>query len=55
MVWTCRLLARLSEQQWRDGFRAAGYDDERTTRYIEKIREKIDQGIALSGAGGTLN
>ena len=47
VVWTCRLLARLSEKQWHDAFRAADYSPELTERYLRKIRAKIDEGLAL--------
>ena len=46
--WTCQLLSRLSERQWRDVFRAAEYDEQHATRYIRKIKEKIAQGLALT-------
>ena len=44
----CRLLSRLSERQWREAFRAARYDEQHTTRYISKIKQKIAQGLALT-------
>jgi hypothetical protein len=46
--WTCQLLSRLSERQWREGFRAAQYDEQQATRYVAKIRSKIAQGLALT-------
>jgi hypothetical protein len=46
--WTCQLLARLSERQWRDAFRAAGYEEASSTRYIDKIKQKIAQGLRLT-------
>ena len=46
--WACELLSRLSEQQWRDAFRAADYDEQHATRFISKIKEKIAQGLALT-------
>jgi hypothetical protein len=45
--WTCELMSRLTERQWQDAFRAAGYTPEQTTRYVRKIKEKIAQGLAL--------
>ena len=45
--WTCKLLARLSDQQWSDAFAAAGYSPEVSRRYVAKIKEKITQGLAL--------
>jgi hypothetical protein len=45
--WTCELLARLSDRQWTDAFRAAGYTPEQTARYVNKLKAKIAQGLAL--------
>lgn len=47
VVWASRLLGRLSDKQWQDAFRAAGYQPEIANRFIAKLREKIDQGKAL--------
>jgi len=47
VLWTCRLLERLSENQWRAAFRAAEYDDETTNRYLKKIQAKIHEGLAV--------
>jgi hypothetical protein len=47
VVWACRLLAGLSQQQLDDVFRAAGYSESVRSRYIRKIEEKIRQGLAL--------
>jgi hypothetical protein len=47
VVWTCGLLARLSDRQWRDAFRAGGYDDAVRERYIAKLKSKIGEGLAL--------
>jgi hypothetical protein len=46
--WACELLARLSDRQWEDAFRAARYTPEQTRRYVTKIKSKIAQGLALS-------
>jgi hypothetical protein len=46
--WACQLLARLSERQWREAFRAAQYDERQTIRYVSKIKQKIAQGLALT-------
>jgi hypothetical protein len=45
--WTCELLNRLTDDQWRDAFHAGGYNPEQTTRYVTKLKEKIAQGLAL--------
>ena len=47
VVWTCRLLERLSESQWRDAFRAADYSEETTDRYLKKIHSKIREGLSV--------
>ena len=47
VVWTCGLLARLSDAQWRDAFRAGSYDGTARERYIAKIKSKIAEGLAL--------
>lgn len=46
--WMCERLDRLSPRQWQDAFRAAGYDEATTARYVARIQEKIRQGTALS-------
>ena len=38
-------------RQWREAFRAARYDEPRATRYISKIKQKIAQGLTLTGPG----
>jgi hypothetical protein len=48
VLWTCRLLARLSDAQWDDAFRAAGYPEDVRRRYIAKIQEKIQEGLELA-------
>jgi hypothetical protein len=47
--WTCERLKRLTRAQWREAFRAGGYDEPTTERYLKKIDEKIEQGLALPG------
>ena len=39
----------LTDEQWRDAFRAANYTKEMTDRYLRKISEKIAQGLSLQG------
>ena len=55
VVWTCRLLARLSDRQWRDAFRAGGYDDAAQERYIAKLKSKIGEGLAVRRATGDIS
>ena len=48
VAWACNLLARLTEQQMRDAFRAAHYEPDNANRFIARLREKIQQGRALT-------
>ncbi len=48
VVWTSERLARISDAQMADAFRAAGYSTEQTQRFVTKIRGKIAAGLALS-------
>lgn len=53
VVWTCRLMSRLTDRQLDDAFRAAGYPPDVRVRFVRKIREKIGQGLALRTATGS--
>ena len=44
--WTAALMKRLSDQQWRDAFRAGGYSEDETERYVTKMKERVDEGLA---------
>jgi hypothetical protein len=46
--WICERLARLSDRQWRDAFRAGGYSPEVANRYIARMHEKIEEGLRLA-------
>jgi hypothetical protein len=46
----CSRLADLTTDQWRDAFRAVGHDAETAERYIRRLRQKISDGLAASGA-----
>lgn len=43
--WMCRRLARLTDKQWRDAFRAANYHPTESIRFIARMKTKIDQGL----------
>jgi hypothetical protein len=45
--WICQRLAKLTDKQWRDAFRAAGYEPTLAARFIAKLKEKIAEGLAL--------
>src|SRR5687767_2002738 len=47
VAWVSDLLGRLSDKQWSDAFRAAGYQPAVANRFIAKLKEKVDQGRAL--------
>jgi hypothetical protein len=48
--WACERMAKLSDEQWSDAFRSGGFTDEQARRYTAKIKEKIAQGLQLTGA-----
>ena len=45
--WTVELMSKLTDAQWDDAFRAAGYSPEVRARYIRKIKAKIAEGLAV--------
>ena len=45
--WTCERLARISDTQWQDAFRAGGYEKDLADRFIKRFKEKIAEGLAL--------
>jgi hypothetical protein len=45
--WTAQLMSRLSDEQWKDAFRAAGYAEADSARFIARLKEKVAQGLAL--------
>ena len=45
--WICERLARLTPGQWMDAFRAGGYTDPEASRFIRRLREKIEEGLKL--------
>ena len=47
VVWAAERMSRLSDAQWNDIFRAAGYSDDSARRYIAKIKSKIAEGLKL--------
>ncbi len=43
--WICGLLARLSDAQWADAFRAGGYSSTEGARFINRLKEKVAEGL----------
>jgi hypothetical protein len=48
--WTSTLLAQLTEKQWRDAFRAGGYEPAWADRFIVRLRQKVAEGLTLARA-----
>ena len=46
--WTSELLSRLSDDQWRDAFRAGGYGPADTDRFVAKIKSKIAERLDVT-------
>lgn len=51
VVWTARLLSRISDAQWNAAFAAGGYPPDQAARYIAKLKSKIAEGLALAPSG----
>jgi hypothetical protein len=47
VIWACELLARIPDGHWQAAFRAGHYSAGDSERFIRKIKEKIEQGLAL--------
>ena len=45
--WICQLLHSLTDAQWRDAFRAGGFPAPVAERFIRRMKQKIDEGLAL--------
>ncbi|MGH7695975.1 MAG: hypothetical protein ACRENH_13395 [Gemmatimonadaceae bacterium] len=43
--WICGLLARLSDAQWADAFRAGGYSATEGERFIRRLKAKVAEGL----------
>ena len=46
--WVCERLNRLSDEQWRDAFRAGGVERPVADRFIRRMKQKIAEGLALA-------
>jgi hypothetical protein len=47
VIWACELMNRLRDGQLDDAFEAGGYEPAIRSRFIQKIRQKIQEGLAL--------
>jgi hypothetical protein len=39
---------KLTPAQWSDAFRAAGYNEMDTQRYVIRLRQKVTEGLSVS-------
>jgi hypothetical protein len=53
VAWASARLGRLDDRQWRDAFRAGGYDDEIAGRFIHALRRRIADGQGVGAATAT--
>lgn len=53
LQWAATRLQRMTNQQWRDAFRAANYTDGFRDRYLRKIRLKIDEALEVAATAQT--
>jgi hypothetical protein len=47
VVWAAERMAAITDAQWDDIFRAAGYTQDQRQRYVAKIKSKIAEGLQL--------
>jgi len=45
--WVCGQLRQLTDAQWADAFRAGGFSKPIADRFIRRMKQKIDEGLAL--------
>jgi len=50
--WASHLVGRLTETQWNEAFRGAGYEPAVAERFIRRLQQKIREGAALTGTAG---
>jgi hypothetical protein len=48
LAWASNLLARLTDRQWQDAFRAGGYEPQVANQFIRKLQQKIAQGQEMT-------
>jgi hypothetical protein len=51
VAWACQLLSGLTDRQWHDAFRAAGYEPAIADRFIRLLQGRIAAGMRLSATG----
>jgi hypothetical protein len=48
VVWLCDRLSKLSDRQLSDAFRAGGFDPPLAARFINRLKAKVAEGLALA-------
>lgn len=48
VAWISTRLARLTPDQWIDVFKAAGYGPGEIDRYVRRLKQKVDEGLAVN-------
>jgi len=44
----CERLGKLTDAQWRDAFRAGGFEPSVAERFIARLKVKIEEGLKLA-------
>ena len=47
--WICSRLSKVTDKQWAAAFRAGGYAEPTSQRYIRRLKQKIAEGLAVEG------
>lgn len=47
VLWLARRLEQLTDEQWLDAFRAGGYSENESAAFIERLQEKVREGLRL--------
>lgn len=47
VLWACRRLAQLRDEQWHDAFRAAGFAEPERVTLVDAMKRKVQEGLAL--------
>jgi hypothetical protein len=47
--WISTRLSRLSDEQWRQAFAAAGYSSTEAERYVVRLKAKVEEGLRKTG------
>jgi hypothetical protein len=48
--WMAALVGQLSDRQWNDAFRAAGYDEQTTSRYVAALKDRVTAAASIDAS-----